>query len=177
VTNTARTSGLLAVLAAGTLGLAACGSGGGYGSSGSSSSTSQAGSSASSPAASGAALKTASTSLGTVVVDSSGRTVYYFEKDTAGSGKSACTGGCAGLWPAVKVSQATPAVSGVSGKVGTITRDDGTKQITLNGHPLYIYSGDAKAGDVAGQGFMGIWWVVGPNGEEMTTSPSSSSGY
>src|SRR6476469_4378741 len=71
VTRTSRTSGLLAVLAAGTLALAACGSNGGYGSSGSSGSQ-NAGSSASAPAASGAALKTASTSLGTVVVDGSG---------------------------------------------------------------------------------------------------------
>jgi predicted lipoprotein with Yx(FWY)xxD motif len=171
-----RTPGLLAALALGVVGLAACGPGGGsYGSSGST--TSKAAASSSSGTVGAAALKTGSTKLGTVVVDSSGKTVYEFDKDTAGSGKSACTGGCAGLWPAVPAIGGTPTVTGVSGAVGTITRDDGTKQVTLNGRPLYTYSGDAAAGDVAGQGFMGIWWVVGPDGAEMSASASSSSGY
>jgi len=175
VTRTARTSGFVAALAAGAFGLAACGGGGsGYGSSGTTSAG--ASQSAGATAASGTALKTANTSLGTVVVTSTGRTVYYFEKDTANSGKSACTGGCASIWPAVTVT-GTPTATGVTGKVGTITRADGTKQITLGGHPLYMYAGDSKAGDVAGQGVMGIWWVVSPSGEEMTASPSSSSGY
>jgi predicted lipoprotein with Yx(FWY)xxD motif len=175
VTRTARTSGFVAALAAGAFGLAACGGGGsGYGSSGTTSGG--ASQSASATAAGGTVLKTANTSLGTVVVTSTGRTVYYFEKDTANSGKSACTGGCASIWPAVTVT-GTPTATGVTGKVGTITRADGTKQITLGGHPLYMYAGDSKAGDVTGQGVMGIWWVVSPSGEEMTASPSSSSGY
>jgi predicted lipoprotein with Yx(FWY)xxD motif len=168
----------VAALAAGAFGLAACGGGGtGYGSSG----TTSAGASRSAAGATGAAaasgaLKTASTSLGTVVVNGSGRTVYFFDKDTAGSGKSACSGSCASLWPAVTAS-GTPAGTGVAGKLGTITRADGTKQVTLNGHPLYTYAGDSKAGDVAGQGVAGIWWVVSPAGAEMSAAPSSSTGY
>jgi predicted lipoprotein with Yx(FWY)xxD motif len=62
-------------------------------------------------------------------------------------------------------------------QVGTITRDDGTKQVTLNGHPLYTYSGDSAAGDVAGQGVGGGWWVVGPDGAKMAGGQSSSGGY
>jgi len=182
VTRTSRTSGLLAALALGTLGLAACGSsgsGGAYGSSGTTGSTAAA-SSASSGTSSGTvaagALKTASTSLGTVVVDGAGMTVYEFDKDTKGSGKSACTGGCASLWPAVTAS-GTPTLTGVSGTVGTITRADGTKQVTLNGHPLYTYANDAKPGDVTGQGVAGIWWVVSPTGSEMTAGTKTSTGY
>lgn len=178
MTRTSRTSGLLAALALGTLGLAACGGGGGgggYGSSGTTGSTAAVSSSSSGTMAA-AALKTASTKLGAVVVDGAGRTVYEFDKDTKGSGKSACSGGCASLWPAVTAS-GTPTLTGVSGTVGTITRTDGTKQVTLNGRPLYTYSGDSKAGDVTGQGYGGIWWVVSPSGSEMTASSSTSTGY
>jgi predicted lipoprotein with Yx(FWY)xxD motif len=186
VTSTSRTSGLLAALALGTLGLAACGGSGGggvYGSSGTTGSTAAANSAStgtstgtSSSTMAVAALRTASTSLGTVVVDGAGMTVYEFDKDTKGSGTSACSGGCLKLWPAVPAS-GTPTLTGVSGTVGTITRDDGTTQVTLNGHPLYTYANDAKAGDVTGQGVGGIWWVVGPDGSEMTAGPSTSTGY
>src|SRR6476661_6898679 len=155
VRNAVKTSGLLAALALATIGLAACGSGGGT-SAGSGSTASSAAGSSAAGSASGASLKTASTKLGTVVVDSAGKTVYEFDKDTKGSGKSACSGACIGLWPAVTAS-GTPTVSGVTGTVGTITRDDGTKQVTLNGRPLYTFSGDSAAGDTTGQGYMGIW--------------------
>lgn len=176
MTRTSTTSGLLAALALGTLGLAACGPGGGtYGSSGATGAKAAV-SSASSGTVNAAVLKTASTKLGSVVVDGAGKTIYEFDKDTKGSGKSACTGGCAGLWPAVTASS-TPTLSGVTGTVGTITRDDGTKQVTLNGRPLYTYAGDAKPGDVTGQGYGGIWWVVSPSGSEMTAGPSYSTGY
>jgi predicted lipoprotein with Yx(FWY)xxD motif len=176
VRNAVKTSGLLATLALGTIGLAACGPGGGsYGASSGSTTSKVAGSSAAG-SVSGASLKTASTSLGTILVDSSGKTIYEFDKDSKGSGKSACSGACAGLWPAVTAS-GTPTVSGVTGTVGTITRDDGTKQVTLNGRPLYTFSGDSAAGDTTGQGYMGIWWAVGTDGAEMSASPSSSTGY
>lgn len=172
--NASRTAGLLATLSAAGLALVACGSGGGYGSSGSASTA--AGSSSVAAAASGAVLKTASTSLGTVVVDSSGKTVYAFDKDTANSGKSACNTGCSGLWPAVTTTSSTPTGVGVSGKLGTITRADGSRQITLDGRPLYTYSGDSGAGSVSGQGVKGIWWAVSPSGAEVTHAPVST-GY
>jgi predicted lipoprotein with Yx(FWY)xxD motif len=172
--NVSRTAGLLATLSAAGLALVACGPGGSYGSAGATSSA-PAGSSVAATAT-GAALKTASTSLGTVVVTSSGRTVYAFDKDTQNSGKSACNAGCIGLWPAVTTTSSTPTGAGVSGKLGTITRSDGSKQLTLDGRPLYTYAGDSGAGAVSGQGVKGIWWAVTPSGAEITEAPVST-GY
>ncbi|MCU1591495.1 MAG: hypothetical protein JWP11_2751 [Frankiales bacterium] len=169
--NASRTAGLLAALSLTGFGLAACGPGGGYGSAGTTSS-SAAGSSSSGVATTAAALKTAGTSLGTVVVDSAGKTVYAFDKDTKNSGTSACTAACAGLWPAVTTTAASPTVTGVTGTIGTITRSDGTKQVTLDGRPLYTYSGDTGAGTVTGQGVKGIWWAVSPSGAEVTAAPT-----
>ncbi|WP_427017904.1 COG4315 family predicted lipoprotein [Pseudarthrobacter sp. P1] len=133
----------------------------------------------STPAGSSAAavLKAATSTLGKIVVDAVGKTVYYFDKDTAGSGKSACSGGCAAVWPAVVATSATPAVDGVTGTVGTITRDDGTKQVTINGLPVYTYTPDAKPGDVTGQGFGGIWWVISPDGDKVTGNGATNTGY
>ncbi|WP_431220652.1 COG4315 family predicted lipoprotein [Leifsonia xyli] len=130
-------------------------------------------------AAGGAVLKTGSTTLGKVVVDGTGRTAYVFDKDTAGSGKSVCSGACASQWPAIDTTSDHPTVDGVTGTVGTITGVNGKKQVTLNGWPLYTYAGDSSAGDVTGQGFAKIWWVVGPDGAKITSasSTSGSSGY
>ena len=155
--------------------LAACGSsGGGYGSSSGSGSSSSA-------STANAVLKTADSDLGKIVVDAYGRTVYVFDKDTAGSGKSACSGDCLAKWPAVTADSDAPAVDGVSGEIGTITRDDGSTQVTLGGMPLYLYAGDSQAGDVTGQAVGGIWWVVGADGAKITATaapePSTGSGY
>jgi predicted lipoprotein with Yx(FWY)xxD motif len=155
------------------LALAGCGSstyGGGSSAAGTSSSAA-----GSSTATSAADLKTADTSLGKVVVDSSGRTVYVFDKDTAGSGTSACSGDCLAKWPPVKATSGQPTVSGVTGQLGTITRDDGTKQVTLAGMPLYLFAGDSQAGDVTGQAVGGIWWVVAPDGTKITAAAAPSS--
>ncbi len=173
------------VVLAGAMGLAAltgCGpspSGGAYqqgtsSSSGSSSSGTGATSGSATPAPGMAAvLKTASTSLGTIVVDGKGMTVYVFDKDTANSGKSSCNAGCSATWPAVKATSSTPPVAGVTGKVGSISRDDGTVQVTINGLPVYTYAKDAAAGDVKGQGVGGIWWAVAPGGGKITGSTSA----
>jgi predicted lipoprotein with Yx(FWY)xxD motif len=148
----------------------------GCGSSTSGGNASSAGSaSAGSSSASDAVLSTASSALGTVVVDSSGRTVYVFDKDTPGSGKSVCSGDCLAKWPAVTADSDSPSVDGVKGDVGTITRDDGSKQVTLAGMPLYLYAGDSHAGEVNGQAVLGIWWVVGPDGTKITAAKASSS--
>ena len=88
-----------------------------------------------------------------LVAGSNGMTVYTFTKDTAGSGKSACSGGCLTKWPALTVATgANPtASSGATGQLGTITRaDDGTLQVTYNGLPLYFYAGDHAPGDTNG---------------------------
>jgi predicted lipoprotein with Yx(FWY)xxD motif len=88
-----------------------------------------------------------------LVAGSNGMTVYTFASDTAGSGKSACSGGCLTKWPAVTVAAAvTPtAGNGVSGTLATITRaDNGSLQVTYNGLPLYFYAGDKAPGDTNG---------------------------
>jgi predicted lipoprotein with Yx(FWY)xxD motif len=82
-----------------------------------------------------------------------GLTVYTFTKDVKDSGKSACTGGCISTWPALTVAAGeTPtAGDGVTGKLGTITReDDGTLQVTYNGLPLYFFKNDKAEGDING---------------------------
>ena len=115
------------------------------------------------------ALATAESSLGTIVVDGAGMTVYVFDNDTANSGTSTCEGECLVQWPAVVTDSDNPTVEGVMGTVGTITRtDDGAKQITLNGLPLYYWVEDTAPGDVSGQGVGGVWWVVGPDGVKIT---------
>jgi predicted lipoprotein with Yx(FWY)xxD motif len=152
--------------------LAGCAATSSTGSSGASSAGSpSAGSSAAVAPATSTALATASTSLGTVVVDGKGLTVYVFDKDAKGATSSACSGGCATTWPAVETSSTTPGVSGVSGSVGTITGTDGKLQVTLDGLPLYTFASDSAAGDVKGQGIGGIWWVVAPDGSKITTAP------
>jgi predicted lipoprotein with Yx(FWY)xxD motif len=80
-------------------------------------------------------------------------TLYQFDKDIAGSGTSACTGGCISTWPPLTVPAGTSpsAASGITGKWGTIMRTDGKgTQVTYNGLPLYFYSGDTKPGDANG---------------------------
>ena len=113
-------------------------------------------------------LATAHSGLGTIVVDGKGMTVYQFDKDTQGGTTSACTGQCATIWPAVHAGSTMPTVNGVTGAVGTITGTDGQAQLTLNGWPLYYYSGDKAAGDTKGQGVGGIWWVLSPAGQRIT---------
>ncbi len=121
-------------------------------------------------------LATARTSLGTIVVDAKGRTVYEFAADS--KGHSACTGACLKAWPAVAAPAKLPSsVPGISGKVGVLKRPDGIRQLTLNGFPLYTFAGDSSAGTTAGQGVNasgGRWWVVTPAGARITTTPNAS---
>jgi predicted lipoprotein with Yx(FWY)xxD motif len=124
------------------------------------------------PAATSVAAKAASNSLGNVIVDGSGHTAYFFDKDTANSGKSACAAGCSATWPAITTSSKTPTVSGVSGTIGTIPAGTGKFQVTVDGMPIYTYSGDSATGDTNGQGIGGIWWVAGSDGKEIKTAAS-----
>ncbi|MDQ0647655.1 putative lipoprotein with Yx(FWY)xxD motif [Microbacterium natoriense] len=125
---------------------------------------------ASTPSSDGdaAQLKVADSSLGQIVVDGDGMTLYMFDKDTQSSGESSCTGECLTNWPPFTTdSTATPELDGITGEIGTITTADGSTQITLNGWPLYYFAGDTAAGDVNGQGVGEIWWVLTPAGERM----------
>lgn len=118
------------------------------------------------------ALTTAESSLGTIVVNADGMSVYVFDKDTPNSGASTCEGDCLDNWPAVTVEENSLEAEGVTGTVDTITRSDGSLQVTLNGWPLYLYAGDMAAGDVTGQAVGGVWWVVSPTGDKITETPS-----
>ena len=165
--------------AAGALVLAGCGGGGG-GTSASNGSTASASGASPAAANSAADLKTFGSPLGAIVVDGKGMTVYAFDKDTAGSPTSACTGVCVPLWPAVTTTSATPSVQGVTGQVGTLPTADGGKQVTLDGHRLYTFSGDKSAGQLNGQGFQDLWYAVSPSGQKIekeasSAAPSSSS--
>jgi len=114
----------------------------------------------------------ADSKAGQIVVDGKGMSIYYFTKDTKDSGTSACTGQCPTAWPPVTTASDTPAVDGVMGKVGTIATPDGKKQVTINGMPVYYYHEDQAAGDIAGQGEGGVWYLVAPSGEMITAPPT-----
>lgn len=156
--------------------LAGCGgspgtspSGGGYANAPSSSAPASSAPASSAPAsnapAAGPELKTASSSAGSIVVGSNGMSVYFFTKDVKDSGKSACEGACTALWPAVTTTSDKAAVEGVSGIIGTIPTADGKKQVTVNGLPVYFFAQDQAPGDVKGQGYGNVWYLVSPSGD------------
>jgi predicted lipoprotein with Yx(FWY)xxD motif len=165
--------------------LAACGStssptsSSGSGGSGSgSNSGSTAGTTSGSSSASG--IKTESTSKGTVLVNSQGRTLYWFAIDTPTSSK--CSGTCATFWPPVLGKPSMASGASLSGKFGTIKRSDGQLQATYDGHPLYTFKQDTAAGQVNGNDINtsgGLWWAMTPSGAKLAASakakPSTSS--
>ncbi len=181
-------TGILSVLGATgllALALAGCGGGGSSSTASNSSSASTGGSAyaqstattASTPAAatgSGAGVTTVSVvhngTLGSILVAGpKRRTVYLFAADKGPA--STCSGACAEVWPPLTTSASPKAVGGADGAdLGTITRSDGTKQVTYKGHPLYYYVGDPLSGDTSGQGinsFGAAWYVLAPSGSEV----------
>jgi len=95
---------------------------------------------------------------GGLLVNTAGMTLYTFDNDTAGSGKSVCNGPCAVAWPPLLAqADAKP-----EGDMTLITRDDGTKQWAYKGKPVYLYKSDMKAGDATGDNFKNIWHVIKP---------------
>jgi predicted lipoprotein with Yx(FWY)xxD motif len=117
-------------------------------------------------------------SLGNILVDSQGRTLYLFQADKGT--KSACTGACAAAWPPLRASGKPTAGSGTTAsKLGTAPRSDGKPQVTYDGHPLYLFARDQSPGDATGQGvnaFGALWYAVSPAGTAVTASASSSAG-
>lgn len=91
-----------------------------------------------------------------MLVGSNGMTLYIFDKDPAGSGKSVCNGPCAGNWPPLYAGDHDRA----SGDWGIATRDDGRKQWAYKGKPLYFWIKDQKPGDASGEGFNGVWHIA-----------------
>jgi predicted lipoprotein with Yx(FWY)xxD motif len=112
-----------------------------------------------------------STDFGSILVDSNGLSLYLFMADTQNSGASTCgdDDGCATEWPPLLTEGDPVAGEGVDAAVlGTITRDDGSLQVTYNGWPLYLFEEDSAPGDTNGQGideFGGLWFLVSPEGE------------
>jgi len=114
-------------------------------------------------AAGATTLQLASSTLGTILVDSDGNTLYLFGNDAPNA--PACDTGCLGSWPALISDGATTVGEGLSlDDVGTVTAADGSTQVTFYGHPLYSFAGDAAPGDVNGQGIGGVWYVLDAEG-------------
>ena len=116
-----------------------------------------------------ATISVRGSSLGQILVDDNGKTLYLFEADT--STKSTCSGDCAQAWPPVTTSGAPKAAGGASSSLlGTTVRGDGTTQVTYNGHPLYRFISDTKPGDTTGEGstaFGAGWDVLSPAGDKI----------
>jgi predicted lipoprotein with Yx(FWY)xxD motif len=157
-----------ALAVAGALVLAACG-GSSTSSSSGSASTPSSGAAKPSPSGATSVVSTKTSSLGTFLVDSNGRTLYLWDADQAS--KSPCSGACAQAWPPLTTT-GTPKASGAvkASLLGTTKRTDGTSEVTYAGHPLYTFAGDSAAGQTNGQGSNGFgapWWVVTPAGEAL----------
>jgi predicted lipoprotein with Yx(FWY)xxD motif len=102
--------------------------------------------------------------IGQILTDQDGFTLYRFDKDTAKPPKSTCDGGCATTWPPV-LAQGTVDVQGLdAGAVGKVTRTDGSEQVTVGGWPVYRFAKDTQPGDAKGQGVGGTWFGVTPTG-------------
>ena len=120
---------------------------------------------------------TQNTALGKILVSANGRTLYHnsFEKQNL----IKCTGACASEWPPLVIAPGAKPVGGpgiAASMLGTLKRSDGKVQVTYGGKPLYLYSGDKKAGDVNGQGAGGIWHAITPSGAVVTKAVKTSSG-
>jgi predicted lipoprotein with Yx(FWY)xxD motif len=131
---------------------------------------------ASTPAGSGSggvAVASKGGKLGTILAAGPKQmTVYIFEADKGS--QSACSGACAAAWPPVRTAGAASAAGAArSAALGTMTRSDGTTQVTYNGHPLYFFVKDKDSGDAYGEGskaFGADWYVLAPSGNKVDKS-------
>jgi predicted lipoprotein with Yx(FWY)xxD motif len=157
--------------------VAACGSTGTASTTGSAGMAGSSVKAVSSPSASSSstALKTRKINGVTVLTNAKGFTLYWFAPDTAT--KSNCNGSCAAIWP--PVTGPATAGPGVTGKLGTIKRSDGSTQATYDGHPLYTYVGDTAPGQAHGNGLNasgGLWHEVTASGAAAPKPSASSAG-
>jgi predicted lipoprotein with Yx(FWY)xxD motif len=123
--------------------------------------------------ASGATVAVASSSLGQILVDTEGRTLYAFTKDKGD--QSSCSGECATNWPAF-TGPATAGTGAQASLLSTSTQANGTSQVTYDGRPLYYFAGDAKPGDTNGQAVGNVWFVLTANGE-LVQEKAAGGGY
>jgi predicted lipoprotein with Yx(FWY)xxD motif len=130
------------------------------------------------PQASGTVVSTASSSLGRILVNSRGHTLYMFEKDK--NGKSHCAGSCASFWPPLIAVGKVRAVAGAKASLlGTTRRADGRMQVTYKRHPLYMFAKDTKRGQTNGEGlsaFGATWNAVSPAGAEVKKHKAATGG-
>jgi predicted lipoprotein with Yx(FWY)xxD motif len=141
------------------------------------STTPQANSSAPATSGSSTTVSTRHTSIGTVLVNSQGRTLYWFAIDTPT--KSNCTGSCLTYWPPVQGKVTAASGTSLPKGFGTITGTNGKVQATYDGHPLYTYVADSSAGMTSGNGKNlsgGLWWAMTPTGNKLTAATSGSTG-
>lgn len=117
--------------------------------------------------AAGTTLSVATTPLGKIVVNGKGMTAYFYDLDKSNSGVSACTGGCLANWSPIISNATTPTFANITGKVRVLAH---TKQIVINGRPIYTFIGDSAKGATHGQGVGGVWFAISPNGTEMNPS-------
>jgi len=117
--------------------------------------------------------------LGKILVNSQGRTLYLFQKDSGTT--SECTGACAANWPPLRANSPPRIGGGANASlVATTMRSDGSRQITYNNHPLYTFVKDTKAGDTNGEGltaFGGTWYAISPAGNQVVGQPAGTGGY
>ncbi|MEU9032431.1 SCO0930 family lipoprotein [Streptomyces sp. NPDC048383] len=154
---------------------------GGYGSdaaagSGSGSGSAAGGSAAEKAGAAGKLAVRAIASVGSVVTDSAGATLYRFDKDTPKPPKSSCDGDCATVWPPVPADDATAAEGIEAGLLGEVTRTDGSRQLTLAGWPVYRYAKDTKPGEAKGEGVGGTWHALAPDGKKAIDAKGDAKG-
>src|SRR3954447_19365880 len=158
--------GALLVLAA--LAVAGCGGGGNSNASGPPTTASGA----------AATVGVSNESLGNILVDSKGRTLYLFSRDSGTM--SECTGACAVNWPPLMATGKPTIGSGADASlVSTTSRSGAAKQVTYNGHPLYLFKNDKNPGDTNGQAlnaFGDNWYALSPAGDQIASQPSSSGG-
>jgi predicted lipoprotein with Yx(FWY)xxD motif len=148
-----------ALLVALTLALAACG---GSGDEGSETAAPAEPATTAAQAAGGTTVAVASGTLGDILVDGDGRTLYAFTKDQGD--QSACSGQCADNWPAL-TGTATAGAGAQASLLSASMQANGDNQVTYDGKPLYYFAGDAKPGDVNGQGVGDVWFALTANGE------------
>jgi LPXTG-motif cell wall-anchored protein len=107
--------------------------------------------------------------LGSFITDKDGRTLYIFTRDSENT--SVCYGGCANTWPPLLVGQAEPTLDGIGGTLAVAVRNDGNRQVTYEGKPLYYYAPDTNAGDAKGQGVNNVWYVIAPIAASAPAAP------
>ncbi|MEV0681749.1 hypothetical protein AB0I60_35025 [Actinosynnema sp. NPDC050436] len=115
--------------------------------------------------------------LGTVLTDGKGMTLYRFDEDTAKPSASTCDGECAAKWPPLVAQAAEFEVSGVDrALVSTVDRADGVRQVTVAGWPVYRFAQDTAPGDAKGQGVGGTWFAAAPDGRKVVPASAGSAG-